>query len=124
MIMASGERKGEGERGEREAGSGGLAGLVLGLLRARGRERSGPARVAVAPFPFFLTESFSLFLFSVFKSENKNIAKLFIKIGKILFRELNTYRIIWHWSCHQNKIKLIENMARVTLHPLFHYLNK
>ena len=68
MITASGERKGEGERGEREAGSGGLVGLVLGLLRARGRERSGPARVAAAPFPFFFNRKFSPFFFSLFSN--------------------------------------------------------
>ena len=48
-----------------------------GLLRAR--EGKGWAGSAAAFLYFFLTETFLLFLFSVFKTENKNRPKLFIK---------------------------------------------
>ena len=69
------ERERNREEGERPVRDG--AGLVSG------RQWAGSGWLS--PFLFFLTESFSLFLFSVFKTENKNRPKLYIKICKNTF---------------------------------------
>ena len=69
--MPAREREGAREMGR--------SGMKLGWSRAG----SGLARLL-----FFLTKPFPV-SFSVFKTENKNIAQLFIKkIANILFREL------------------------------------
>ena len=72
---ASGER--EQREGKRERGQSGCywAGPV---------PVAGLARRAVA-FSIFFDRNLSLFLFPVLKTENKNIAKLFIKICKNTF---------------------------------------
>ena len=85
-------------------------------VRGRCWAGPGPARVGWLGLAgrfllfFFLTKLlFFLFLSLVLKLRNKTKAKPFIKIFvKILFRGLNTYRIIWHLSCHQNELKYLK----------------
>ena len=74
---ASGERDEERKKEEGE----GSVGVLLGWSWAS----CWAGSVAADLFIFFLTETFPLFLFSVLKTENKNIAKLFIKICKNTF---------------------------------------
>ena len=58
---------------------------AAGLLRAA-RSWAGPGGLArLRPVSLFFCQNLSLFLFSVLKTENKNIAKLFIKICKNTF---------------------------------------
>ena len=70
-----GRKRKEGEERERPGAGGRWAGL-------------GPARwLARAGWPlFFFDKTFPFFLFSVLKTGNKTIAKLFIKICKNTFQ--------------------------------------